>query len=149
FTVSAQEYLRLQGLMKTDPAGLIAIAQAEIPALIYHMRKICADHGIAAEVQSLSRQLELIKAEIQNELDAQRAVLKSRADASERGRKELKAAADAARTFLDRDLVNSRERLVQDLEAHQSLLAERVKRAVVQAKHEVEKTFHRWNSMHA
>jgi Dynamin family len=149
FTISAQEHLRLCGLMKTDPAGLTDVDQAEITALVNHMHRISAAHGIAAECKSLFRQFELIYAEIQNELDSQHAVLKNRADASEQGRKEMKAALDAARTFLDRDLDDTCERLVQDLEAHQSLLAERVKRAVIQGRQELDRAFQRWNGMHA
>lgn len=113
------------------------------------MHQICASHGIAAETQAIYRQLDLIRAEIQNELDSQRAFLKTRTDAGERGRKEMKAATDAARTFLDRDLKDTHERLVQDLEAHRSLLAERLNRAVEKAKQGLEKAFQRWDGMHA
>ena len=76
-------------------------------------------------------------------------MLKNRADASDRGQKELKAAIDAAGTFLGQNLANTRERLIQDLEASQSILAERVKRAVDRARLELERTFQRWNGMHA
>ena len=70
FTVSAEEYLRLCGLAKTDPAGLTATEQTEIPALIEHMQEICANQGVMAECQSLLRQRNLILAEIQGELQA-------------------------------------------------------------------------------
>lgn len=60
----------------------------------------------------------------------------------------MRAAVEAARAFLDRDLDDARERLAQDLEAGQSLLAERVKRAVERAKHDLDQTLSRWERMH-
>jgi hypothetical protein len=60
----------------------------------------------------------------------------------------MRAAVDAAHEFLDRDLIESKERLVQDLEANQALLAARVKRAVERGRHELGETFARWERIH-
>jgi GTPase SAR1 family protein len=148
FTVSAREYLRLEGLARTNSAGFADVDQTEVPALVAHLRKISHGYGVTAHCQALDRQLNLIAAEIQGELQSQQAILYNRAEISERGRKEMRAAVEAARTFLDHDLDDARERLAQDLEASQSVLAERVKRAVERARHDLDQTLDRWQRMH-
>jgi energy-coupling factor transporter ATP-binding protein EcfA2/F0F1-type ATP synthase membrane subunit b/b' len=148
FTVSAREYLRLQGLAKTNPSGLDDPSQTELPALTKHMRHVCSAYGVAAHCQSINRQLDLFLDEVKREIQTQRTAHQSRAEISERGRKEMRAAVDAARDFLTRDLEDAQERLVQDLEAAHALLAERVKRAVDRGRADLEQTLGRWERTH-
>lgn len=148
FTVSAREFLRLSGLANTTPAGFENVEQTELPALINHMRQICSGYGVTAHCKGLERQLQILFAEIKREVQSQQAVLKSRAEISQRGREEMRAAVEAAQTFLERDLEDSHERLVQALESDQALLAERVKRAVDRARHDLDQTAGRWSRMH-
>jgi hypothetical protein len=147
-TVSAREYLRLSGLARTDPRGFEEPNQTQLPQLRDHMRRIVADYGVTAHCRSLNQLLDLILAEIQAEKDAQQAAHDSRTSVSERKRKELRAAVDAARSFLDGQLVNCREHLVQALEAAQALLAERIKLAVERARSDLDRTLARWGQIH-
>ena len=148
FTVSAREFLRLTKLAKTTSAGFESIDQTEVPALVEHMRQICSGYGVTAHCQGLERHLQILFAEIKREVQSQQAVLKSRAEVSQRGREEMRAAVEAAQTFLDRDCDDSHERLVQALDADQLLLAERVKRAVDRARQDLDQTVSRWQRMH-
>lgn len=148
FTVSAREYLRITGLAKTTAAGFESVDQTELPALMEHMRQICSGYGVTAHCKGLERQLHILFAEIKREVQAQQAALKSRAEVSKRGREEMRAAVEAAQTFLERDLEDSHERLIQALQADQALLAERVMRAVERARQELNQTTLRWGRMH-
>jgi len=148
FTVSSLEYLRLLKLSRAHPKGLTNLGQTEIPGLQEHMHRICATHGVAMHCQTLNRQLELILADVEAELRSHEASIKNRLDISERGQKEMRAAVDAARSFLERDLDSVRELLAQDLESAQATLAERLKRAVERAKQELDQTFLRWERIH-
>src|SRR5690606_29349543 len=147
YTVSAREFLRMSGLAKTTAAGLETPEQTELPGLVEHMRQICAGYGANAHCQSLERQLPILFAESKREGQAQQAILKSRAEVSQKGREEMRAAVHAAQSFLERDLQDAHERLVQALESDQSLLAERVKRAVERAHHDLAQTVGRWHRM--
>lgn len=148
-TVSAREYLRLKGLARTNAAGLNDTEVTEIPALQQHMRQICANYGVEAHIGSLKRQLDLLTKEIKREIQSQRAVLRNQAEVSEKQRKEMGVAVEAAQKFLDRDLEDVAERLAQDLESSQSLLAERIRRAVDRARADLEEsTLRRWARSH-
>lgn len=148
-TVSAREYLRLRGLARTNPAGLEHVDQTEIPKLHSHMQQTSANYGLEAHIASLDRQLRMLVAEINREIQSQRTMLRSQAEVSEKQRKEMGAAVDAARSFLERDLNDSKERLEQDLDASQGLLGERIKRAVDRAKLELEEaTLLKWSKTH-
>lgn len=148
-TVSAREFLRMEGLARTNPAGLSHSDETEIPELKRHMLHICKSHGIEAHITSLDRQLNLLVDEINRDIQSQRAMLLNRAEISERQRQETKAAVQAANTFLSKNLKDSRERLAQDLEAGHTLLAERIRRAVDRARHELdEATIRRWGKTH-
>ena len=148
FTVSAREHLRLRGLARTLFAGLETEAETEVPLLRNHMHALCADYGVAAHCLSLNRQLDLLIAEIRTEIQSQQAVLKNRAEITERQRQEVGAAAKTALEFLKHELADSKERLEQDLAASHELLAERVKRAVDRARLELDHTFTRWQRVH-
>jgi len=148
FTVSSREFLRINGLAKTNSAGLDDVRQTEVPALLAHMRQICSGYGVTAHCQGLQRQFQILFEEIKQEIRSQQAMLNSRAEVSQRRREEMRAAVEAAQSFLLRDLGDSRERLVQALESDQTLLAERVKRAVERAKHDLDRTIKGWHRMH-
>ncbi len=148
FTVSAQEYLRLEKLAKTRPAGFETTDQTEVPALVEHMQSICASYGVAAHFDSVYRQLRTLYAEINREVHAQQGALRTRAEVSEKVQQEVRAAVQAAQTFLDGELADARQHLVQALEANQELLAERVSRAVERARHDLDQTVNRWRRMH-
>jgi hypothetical protein len=148
FTVSAREFLRLSGLAKTNSSGCDDISQTEVPALVDHMRQICAGYGVSAHCQALQSQLHVLLREIKQEVRSQQAMIRSRVEVSQRGREEIRAAVEAAQTFLKRDVGDARERLVQALEADQALLGERVKRAVERAKLDLDQTFAKWRRMH-
>ena len=147
FTVS-HEFLRLEGLAKTTSEGFEDLRQTEVPALADHMRQICSEYGVAAHCQSLDRQFRTLLDEISREAQSQLAILDSQAEVSQRSLEERRAAVEAARSFLERDLLDARERLVQALEADEVLLVERVKRAVERAKHDLAETTRRWDRMH-
>lgn len=148
FAVSSKEYLRIREISKTNSAGFNSIEQTEIPALVEHMRKICADYGVAAHCEAIDRQLRTLFAEIKCEIESQQASLKARAETTSHGREKLEAAVQSARDFLERDLEEASERLVEILDADQSLLAERIKRAVERAQNELRQTCQRWHGMH-
>jgi energy-coupling factor transporter ATP-binding protein EcfA2 len=148
FTVSAREYLRLCGLAKTQASGLTTPTDTEVPALLSHMRTICADYGIAAHCNSLNRQLDVLLAEIKREIQSQQAIVKHRVEINEHQRQEVGAAANTALEFLAHELEVSKERLEQDLAASHELLAERVKRAVERARQDLDHTFTRWQRVH-
>jgi hypothetical protein len=147
-TVSAREFLRLEGLARTNPAGLERVDETEVPSLKQHMREICQSYGIKAHLSSLDRHLNTLIAEIEREANGQRIALRNQAEVSERHQKEIEAAVQAARGFLDRDLEDSRERLIQDLDASQSLLAERIRRSIDRAHMELDETFKKWGWIH-
>ncbi|MEI8021505.1 MAG: dynamin family protein, partial [Schlesneria sp.] len=147
-TVSAREFLRMEGLARTNPAGLAHVDETEVPALKQHMREICQSYGINSYISSLDRHLNSLIGEIEREIQGQLIALRNQAEVSGRQQKEIEAAVQAARAFLDRDLEDSRERLIQDLEASQSLLAERIRRAVDRAHVELEETFKQWGRIH-
>ncbi|MCA9076576.1 MAG: dynamin family protein [Planctomycetaceae bacterium] len=148
-TVSAKEYLRIVGLSRDQSVRLNDVQQTQIPQLCVHMQQICANYGVEAHVKSLNHQLETLLTEVKREIRSQRAVLDNQHKVTERQRKEMRVAIDAARSFLDRDLKDKRERLEQDLEASQQVLSERVKRAVDRAKLDLEQTtLRRWQSLH-
>lgn len=148
FTVSAQEYLRLIGVGKTRAVVLETEDQTEVPALQQHLHAICANYGVTAHSQALRRQFGLLVAEINGEVKSQQEILKARAETSERQRKEMRAAAEAARTFLDGKLEQTSAHLTQDLKGCQDLLAERIRRAVDKAKGGAREALARWNQMH-
>ena len=108
FTVSAREFLRINGLSKTNASGLDDVCQTEVPALIDHMRQICFGYGVTAHHEALQRQYESLLDEIKQEIRSQQAMLSSRAEVSQRGLEEMRAAIEAARSFLQRDLGDSR-----------------------------------------
>lgn len=139
-TISAREYLRLSGLARTNPSGLNDVDETEIPALINHMQSVCSNYGVEAHIKSLNRQLNLLISEIKQEIKSQKAILNNQEKVTEKQRKELGAAVKTARSFLSRDLKDSKERLTQDLESSQALLSERIKRAVDRARNELEET---------
>lgn len=148
-TVSAREFLRLEGLAKTNSAGLNHRDETQIPALQEHMRQICKLHGIEARLLQLDRQLNSLLDEVKQEIQSQRLALRNQAEVSEQQRKEIEASLKQAHTFLRGRLEESRGRLGQDLEASQQLLAERIMRAVEKAKHELEDTtLRRWARTH-
>ncbi len=148
FTVSAQEYLRLSNFANTRPAGFESLEQTEVPALIEHMQAICASYGISAHLASVRDQLDTLIAEIKREIHSQQGALRTRQEVSERSQQEVRAAVQAAQHFLDDELADAREHLVQALEAGQEVLAERVNRAVDRAKHDLDQTLNRWRRMH-
>ena len=102
FTISAREYLRLRGLAKTRSAGLESPEQTEIPTLLGHMDLICADYSVEARARAHHRQIDLVLEEAANLAAAQRLQSKELATVSEGQRKEIRAAAQAARAFLHR-----------------------------------------------
>ncbi len=148
FSVSAREYLRLTGLANTNSAGFDDPSQTELPALIDHMREICAAYGVSAHCESLNNQLQMLFTEITREIRSRQNALALQAEVNERGRKEMEAAVESAQTFLDRDLAATKEHLVQALDADQSVLVEKVKRAVDRARHDLEVTVYGWQGMH-
>jgi hypothetical protein len=148
FTVSAREFLRLSGLAKTQAQGFVDEAETEVPGLREHVREVGAQYGVTAHHRALEGQLGALLAEVNREEQSRRAALKNRAETSERQRKEMGAAVEAARKFLDGALAAARERFVQDLESGQALLGERVKRAVDQARHGLDQTLGRWEALH-
>lgn len=148
-TTSSKEYLRLSGLSRTHAGPLEHVDETEIPALRMHMRKICSGYGLEAHIASLNRQLKVLVNEISRDIHSQRTILNSQAAVSEKQRKDIQVAVDSARGFLDRDLTETRERLEQDLESDQKLLAERIRRAVERAQLQLEETtIRRWSRTH-
>jgi hypothetical protein len=147
-TVSAREYMRLAGLARTHEAGMTDPVHTQIPALREHMREICKSYGIQAHCAAVNKQVDLLFAEISQEVRSQEAALRNQAEMGERQRKELGAAAAAAQGFLDQKLKETQERLVQDLAASHELLAERIKRAVERARHDLDLTLQRWERIH-
>lgn len=148
FTVSAQEHLRLEKLARTRSAGFESVDQTEVPALVKHMQSICASYGVEAHLNSVHGQLETLIAEIRREIHAQQGALRTHAEVSQKGQEEVRAAVQAAQHFLDGELSDAREHLVQALQADQELLAERVSRAVDRARHDLDQTLARWRQMH-
>jgi predicted GTPase len=148
FTVSAREYLRITGVTRTNASGFTEIDQTELPALRRHMQAICNGFGLQSHLLSLNRQLMLLGEEIVREGRAQQAALQSRVETTERQQQEMRAAGEAAQTFLERDLEHARERLVDCLDGAQGTLAERVSRAVDRARHELQDTLTGWAGMH-
>ena len=147
-TVSAREHLRLSGLARTQVAGLETVEQTEIPQLQQHMNEICRGYGVEAHIATLDRQLNTLVQEIKREISSQRAGLKERVVATAKQKEDLRAAEKAARDFLVRDLEDSRERFVQDLQSSEQLLAERIRRAVDRAHSELDDTLRRWSRTH-
>jgi hypothetical protein len=148
FTVSAREFLRLRRLARTNSAGFDDEPQTEIPALLSHMRSTCAGYGVTAHCESLERQLNLLIQEVNREVKSQLAAIDARAQINERQRKEMGAAVSSARNFLDNSLQDAHERLVQDLEASEALLGERLKRAIDRARTDLRQTLSRWERIH-
>jgi hypothetical protein len=148
FPVSALEYQRFRKLARTESRGITNEDETGIPSLQHHLHQIGASYGVTAHCQSIDRRLRLILSEIEREIRSQKAAIKNRAQVSERGRKEMREAVVASREFLDGKLDDACERLVQDLEASQALLAERVKRAVERARFELNQTIGRWGRIH-
>lgn len=148
-TVSAVEYLRLKGLSKKETAVLHDVSQTQIPMLQAHMSQICQGYGTEALVRSLTGQLKMLLAEAKRETQAQQAIIRNQEEVTDKQRKELGEAVQSAEEFLKRDLTESKSRLKQDLEAGQSLIAERIKRAVERAKMELESTtLKKWQRTH-
>lgn len=148
YTVSAKEYFRLAGLSKSQAAGLSHVEQTEVPALRNHMTSICRSHGIAAHVESIQRQLKSLVQEIRSEVQSLEIAVKNEEELTERQRKGLGAAIKTAHSFLEQQLRDTAERLVQDLDAGKDILGERVKLAVERARAEMGKTLDKWEQIH-
>ncbi len=147
FTVSAKEYLRLVGLTKSQPAGLTRVEQTELPFLSSHMKRICHSYGVAAQAHSIESQLLAIVQEIRTEIQLQQTKMQYQEELTERQWKGLRAAIEAARRFLEEQLRDAKERLLQDLQAAKQVLAERLERGVQRARCEVRKTIQRWDQI--
>lgn len=148
FTVSAKEYFRIAGLSRSQSAGLSHVDQTEVPTLRSHMTAICRSHGIAAHAESIQRQLKSLVQEIRSEVQSLEAAVMNEEELTARQRKGLGAAIKTAHSFLEQQLRDTEERLVQDLDAGKDLLGERVKLAVERARAEMGKTLDKWEQIH-
>lgn len=147
FTISAREYMRLRGLSKTRPSGLESLDQTEVVQLRRHLDTISAEYGIEARAKAHHRQLDLLLKEIEGELKTQQAVLEQRVEFTQRQRKEVGAAVETARTFLEAQLKDAQERYAQALESDQAVLTERLKRSLDRATLELDSVMTRWSRM--
>ncbi len=147
FTISAREYMRLRGLAKTRPSGLDTLEQTEVLQLRAHLDAISAEYGVEARAKAHHRQIDLLLKEIDGEMKTQQAVLDQRIEFTQRQRKEVSAAVDNARTFLESRLQDAHGRYAQTLESDQAVLNERLKRATDRSAHELDEVFDRWSRM--
>jgi GTPase SAR1 family protein len=150
FTVSSREFLRLKdkGLAKTNSAVFDDISQTEIPSLIEHLKLISSGNGASALHENLSRRLQTLFDEFNQEVKIQKEMIGTHYETSHLHREEMRAAVKSARTFLHQDLDSIREKLVQDLEACRSVLTEKLNWSVERGKNELNQTVSKWNNLH-
>jgi hypothetical protein len=149
FCVSARDFLLFVNKRggRNKPA-LETPDQTELPALQAHLAELVRLYGREHHDQQIEDQLAALHREVERELQALRLRVKQRSEMNERQRQEVRAAATAARTFLDKKLKEFCQRYEQDLVARQETLMERFKHGKKRGRDGVENTLRAWRSMH-
>jgi hypothetical protein len=125
FTISARDYLRLRKLSRGRPA-LDGAEQTEVPALRRYLTEMGARYGVEAQFRRLHGRLDALLAEVSQLHDSESVRLDGQSETDAPQRRQIEGALDRARSFLGPTLRGLRERLVQDLESNQEVLASRL-----------------------
>ncbi len=147
FTVTASEYMQLTGLDSGSPAGCTDVAQTEVPALVDHLRLLCATHGVAAHRRALENRVRGVLDEIRQEARSEQAAILSRVAINQKDRERIRKAVNAAQDSLGREVKSTKAHLIQALAADQAVLEQRLKQAADRARHGLDKTFQKWRGL--
>ena len=147
FTASARDYLALSNLAK-NRATLATVEETEIEQLREHMIRVCDDFGVDAQARSHHAQINNILNEVKAAVARSRANIDQKQHLTASKREELGEAITRLTGFLDRNLEDIQERFSQELSSGQDVLAERVKRAIDRARHDLTRTIEQWRRIH-
>jgi len=148
YTVSALEYLKLNGLGRGKPKILEAQEHTEVPQLRAHMETMCENYGVEAHSHSLTRRIDIILDDNDRTLIQEKASLDRQREMTAARRKEVAEAIARLRDFLERDLRDHQERFAQDLNASRELLNERIGRAIDRGRSDLSHTCNSWSRIH-
>lgn len=147
FTVSARDHLRFRKYSRGRPA-LDEPEQTEIPSLRAHLVEIGDRYGVIAKVRRLEERLDALVAEVAQEYDAESIRLDGQSETDAPQRAEIEGALDRAHAFLGPKLCELRERLGQDLESNEEVLASKLTLAFARGRAQLDSylnDLHRYN----
>ncbi len=148
FTVSAREYMRIQGYSRTQNAILTRVEYTEIDRLKEHLAAISRSYGVEAQAQSHHAAIDLFVRELQRESKIFIENLDKNIELSNKQKEEVQRAVHTAQKFLEQEIKAAKELYKENLESNQRLLLEKLDRGFERGVHEVSQLSYRWKGMH-
>lgn len=148
FTISARDYGHLTGIWRNKNVLFEDEVATGVPDLAQHLRATCASYGVPEKARALHVQLDLITAEIEATIRAERNRYEMAFRAEKLQLEEVRAAAERASTFLDQLCGKAKEEVANALETSARIFSERLSAAATQAKLDAIATRERWEGMH-
>lgn len=148
FTISAHEYMRIQGYSRTRSAGLENVSHTEIDILKKHLAEISKSYGVEAQARSHHNHIDLFVRELERETNLCIEGLEKKFELNQRQKQEVQRAVDTAHQFLEHDLKGIKESYKENLESSQKVLQERLERGFERGTYEIVRLASRWQMMH-
>ncbi|MCE9615081.1 MAG: dynamin family protein [Lentisphaerae bacterium] len=148
FTVSAHEFMRINGISRTHREVLTEAGDTEIPALCDHMTDICREYTLEARLLTHHAQMNVVEEDWVNAITAEIETLRHQAEIKARVRAEVERALKDARTFLESEVKSACDVFREDLSGHADLLGERLRHAVERGQNELGSVISRWGHLH-
>lgn len=147
FTVAAKDYLKQIRCLSEKPE-LETLEDTEIPHLVQHMQQTCQRHGVASQIGGVWTKLEQLKNDIRRAITTMRHAIAARKDTTESQRKEIQAATNAAKGFLEAKTPEAKVSLQEGLRRDKVLLEQRIKQAISSARNDLDDVLDRWSKIH-
>lgn len=148
FAVSAEEFLRLNGMTRAHSKGIEDEDDTQVPQLIEHMNEICRSFGKEAQIDSLSRRVDLIHEEVRQEFRKRQITLTELKKIGEEKKREVQQAAREAQAFLEAKAEGQKEAFLKQINGKQDQLRERIRFHIKDARQNLRVITIRWKGMH-
>jgi len=146
FTVSSQEYMRMQRIKGGKKSGIIEdIYETEFPQLLVHIDSICRERG---SLEEINKRVSLLISEIENFFRALRTQQEDQQTDLKSHHRELQRTLKEPRTTLANELQRARDRAESSFQAHQEIFEERLHFAIDDAKTTVGQILNGWMGIH-
>ena len=148
FTVSAKDFMFLEGISKNLRSIFVNTGETEIPALREHLATISAAYTEGAHKDSLKKQFDDLNFEIKHRIKTEINNIAFSRELTGKERKENRIALEQLCTFLKNDLEKLCENFENNLTTNHEILKERLKGAFDKGQSELSGVTEKWKRIH-